>query len=370
MARAAQQHAPRLAARDSASWAAVVARDKTADGTFYYSVATTGVYCRPSCASRLANRNNVRFHKTTAEAEAAGFRPCKRCKPNEDSVDAANAQRIAAACRLIDTSEEPHSLASLAARAGLSPFHFHRLFKSVTGVTPKAYATARRRDRVRQALRSEASVTDAAIDAGFSSSGRFYGASNAMLGMAPRAFKSGGANAVLKFAIGDCSLGAILVAATDKGIASVLLGDDPDALLRDLQERFAKAELIGGDRAFERLAARVIAAVERPGVSADLPLDICGTVFQHKVWAALQAIPAGTTTSYSELADAIGQPNAVRAVASACAANPVAVIVPCHRVVRINGGLSGYRWGIERKRALLEREAKAAQLPAKRRSRG
>lgn len=347
---------PRFA-DEAARWQAVVRRDPAADGAFWYSVKTTGVYCRPSCAARLARRENVCFHATTADAECAGFRPCKRCRPDQPSLAERRAAAVAEACRLIEAAEELPDLATLAATAGMSPHHFHRIFKAATGVTPRAYAAAHRAGKVRQGLAAGDSVTATIYDAGFNSSGRFYAQSDAMLGMTPSAFKRGGAGAAIRFAVGQCSLGAVLVAATDKGICAITLGDDPDMLLRDLQDRFPQAELIGGDAKFERLVARAVGQVERPGSDLDLPLDIRGTAFQRRVWQALRKIPAGKTATYSEIARRIGAPSAARAVARACATNAIAVAIPCHRVVRTDGSLSGYRWGIERKRALLEREA-------------
>ena len=341
-------------------WASVMARDRAADGTFYYSVRTTGVYCRPSCAARLANPRNVRFHPTCADAEQAGFRACKRCKPGQPSLEEEHAAAVARACRLIEGADEAPSLADLAHAAGLSPYHFHRVFKTVTGVTPKAYAAAHRAERVRDELKRNDTVTQAIYASGFNSSGRFYAASDAMLGMTPRAFRNGGTNTEIQFAIGECSLGAILVAKSAKGICAILLGDDPDALLRDLQDRFPRAELVGGDAGFEATVAQVVGFVEAPGLGLDLPLDVRGTAFQQRVWQALRDIPAGSTASYTDIAERIGQPTAVRAVAAACAANALAVAIPCHRVVRTGGALSGYRWGVERKRVLLAREERAA----------
>jgi AraC family transcriptional regulator of adaptative response/methylated-DNA-[protein]-cysteine methyltransferase len=344
-------------ADDAARWDAVTRRDPAADGAFFYSVRTTGVYCRPSCAARLARRENVRFHDTAAEAERAGFRPCKRCRPDEAGRATERAAAIAAACRLIEEAEEIPSLAELAAAAGMSRFHFHRVFKAVTGVTPKAYAAAHRTQRVRHELRSGGSVTEAIYGAGFNSSGRFYATSSAVLGMTPRRFRAGGGGETVRFALGECSLGSILVAATAKGICAITFGDDPEALLRDFQDRFPKADLVGGDAAFEELVAKVVGLVEAPAIGADLPLDIRGTAFQQRVWQALRAIPPGSTASYAEIARRIGAPNAVRAVAQACASNPIAVAIPCHRVVRNDGAISGYRWGVARKHALLKREA-------------
>lgn len=343
--------------RDEGRWAAVVAKDRSADGTFFFSVATTGVYCRPSCPARLARRANVRFHETRAEAEAAGFRPCKRCKPDEPSLNARYAEMVAAACRSIERAETPPNLAALASAVGLSPYHFHRIFKSVTGVTPKAYGLAHRRKRVRETLVKSQSVTEAIYDAGYNSGSRFYATSSHSLGMTPKTFRSGGANEDIRFAIGECSLGSILVAAGAKGVCAILLGDDPDALLRDLQDRFSRARLIGDDKDFERTIAKVVGFVDAPAKGLDLPLDIRGTAFQQRVWRALRDIPAGSKVSYTEIAERIGRPKAVRAVARACGANALAVAIPCHRVVRNDGALSGYRWGVARKRALLEREA-------------
>jgi AraC family transcriptional regulator, regulatory protein of adaptative response / methylated-DNA-[protein]-cysteine methyltransferase len=341
-----------------ARWAAVQGRDRGADGVFYYSVRTTGVYCRPSCGARPALRANVAFHASCLDAESAGFRPCLRCKPDQPPLLERQAQLVAEACRLIDAAEDSLDLDAVARAVGMSRFHFQRVFKTHAGVTPKAYAAARRAARVRAALSEGGSVTDAVYAAGFNSSSGFYAGSEAMLGMAPSRFKAGGAGEEIRFAVAACSLGAILVAATERGICAVLMGDDPEPLVRDLQDRFPKANLIGADAGFERTVAQVIGLVEAPRIGLDLPLDVRGTAFQQRVWAALRAIPAGETVSYTELAQRIGSPAAVRAVAGACAANPVAVAIPCHRVVRNDGGLSGYRWGIERKAALIAREKK------------
>ncbi len=344
---------------DGERWAAVVRRDRSADGAFYYSVRTTGVYCRPSCAARLARRENVRFHSSCDEAERAGFRPCKRCRPNEAGLPERRTAAVAKACRLIETAEEIPNLETLAESAGMSRFHFHRVFRSVTGVTPKAYAAAHRAQRVREELPRSSTVTEAIYGAGFNSNGRFYATSSEVLGMTPTDFRSGGSGASIRFAVGECSLGSILVAATDKGVCAILLGDEPGALVRDLEDRFPKAKLIGGDGGFEQWVAKVVGFVEAPALGLDLPLDVRGTAFQQRVWRALREIPAGSTASYTEIAERIGAPKAVRAVAQACASNAIAGASPCHRVVRTDGALSGYRWGVERKRALLEREARS-----------
>jgi AraC family transcriptional regulator of adaptative response/methylated-DNA-[protein]-cysteine methyltransferase len=343
-------------ASDAACWQAVVSRDRGADGVFYYSVATTGVYCRPSCAARLARRENVRFHRTTAAAEEAGFRPCKRCRPQGPGPEAEHAAAVAKACRLIDEAEEMPNLTDLAAAAGLSRFHFHRVFKAMTGITPKAYAAHRRAGRVREELGRGGTVTEAIYGAGFNSNGRFYATATEMLGMTPKSFRAGGPGASIRFAVGQSSLGAILVAATEKGVAAIILGDDPATLVDELQAMFPKAELVGADQAFETMVAKVVGYVEAPALGLDLPLDVRGTAFQQRVWQALCEIPAGTTATYTEIARRVGRPKAIRAVGQACAANNLALAIPCHRVVRTDGSLSGYRWGIERKRDLLQRE--------------
>jgi AraC family transcriptional regulator of adaptative response/methylated-DNA-[protein]-cysteine methyltransferase len=288
---------------------------------------------------------------------ATGFRPCKRCNPDGPSSEAENAALVAKACRIIEESEEEPSLEELASAIGRSPSYFHRMFKAATGVTPKDYAAAHRATKVRYGLASGSTITEAIYDAGFNSSGRFYEKSTDMLGMTPSQYRAGGANEEIKFAVGQTSLGAILVASTKKGVAAILLGDDPDELVRDLQDRFPKALLIGADSDYEAMVARVVGFVEAPRIGLDLPLDIRGTAFQERVWKALQEVPAGTTVSYAEIARRIGAPGAIRAVAGACAANNLAVAIPCHRVVRTDGSLSGYAWGVDRKRALIDREA-------------
>jgi AraC family transcriptional regulator, regulatory protein of adaptative response / methylated-DNA-[protein]-cysteine methyltransferase len=343
---------------NDARWAAVMARDAAADGKFFYSVKTTGVYCRPSCAARLARPENVRFHASRAEAERAGFRPCKRCKPDQPSLAALHAAKVAEVCRLIETADSLPSLAQLANHAQLSAYHFHRIFKAATGLTPKAYAAAHRAKRMRDALDRGASVTSAIFDAGYNSNGRFYEESDQVLGMTPSQYRAGGVNTAIRFAVGECSLGSILVARGERGVCAILLGGDAEALVRDLQDRFPRADLIGGDKAFERIVAKVVGFVEAPKLGLDLPLDVRGTAFQRRVWQALREIPPGSTASYTDIAKRIGAPKAVRAVAQACAANALAVAIPCHRVVKSDGTLSGYRWGVARKRALLEWEAK------------
>jgi AraC family transcriptional regulator of adaptative response/methylated-DNA-[protein]-cysteine methyltransferase len=338
--------------------AAVTARDPQQDGKFFYSVKTTGVYCRPSCAARTARPENVAFHLTAADAERAGFRPCKRCKPDQPSLAERQAAKVAELCRFIESAAEIPSLDELAQRAGISPYHLHRVFKDATGLTPKAYAAAHRAKRMRHELDRSDTVTDAIYGAGYGSNGRFYAESNQLLGMTPSEYRAGGADTEIRFAVGECSLGSILVAQSARGVCAILMGDDPDELARDLQDRFAHARLVGGDAEFEQLIAKVVGFVEAPRLGLDLPLDVRGTAFQQRVWQALREIPVGKTVSYTDLAKRIGLPKSVRAVAQACAANALAVAIPCHRVVRNDGALSGYRWGVERKRALLEREAK------------
>lgn len=337
-------------------WTAVRARDAGADGRFFYSVASTGVYCRPSCGARTPRPENVSFHASRTDAEAAGFRPCKRCRPDLPPLAERQAAMVAALCRQIDDADTLPSLDALAASAGCSRFHLLRVFRAHTGLTPRAWAAARRAERLRERLADGASVTEAIVDAGYGSTSRVYEKSARPLGMTPRRYRAGGADTDIRFAIAQCALGALLVAASPQGVCAIALGDDADALARDLQDRFPQARLSGDDADFARVVAQVVGFVEAPRIGLALPLDLRGTAFQQRVWAALRAIPPGQTLSYTELAQRIGAPAAVRAVASACAANTLAVAVPCHRVVRTDGSLSGYRWGVARKRALLDRE--------------
>ncbi|MDE1908884.1 MAG: bifunctional DNA-binding transcriptional regulator/O6-methylguanine-DNA methyltransferase Ada [Pseudomonas sp.] len=349
----------RHATEQDPRWAAIVARDAKADLTFVYGVKTTGVYCRPSSSARRPRPENVEFFDTPQQAEAAGYRPNKRASGDQTQVAARHAQLVAAACRHIEQAETLPPLEDLAALAGLSPFHFHRVFKAVTGLTPKRYGSAHRSRKVRDGLKGQHSVTDALYDAGFNSNSRFYEAADQLLGMKPRDYKAGGTNTDIRFAVGQCSLGAILVAQSNRGVCAILLGDDPDKLVRDLQDQFPRANLLGADHDFEQLIAQVVGFIEAPALGLDLPLDLRGTAFQERVWQALREIPVGCTASYAEIAQRIGAPTAYRAVAQACGANSLAVAIPCHRVVRADGNLSGYRWGVERKRQLLERESPA-----------
>ncbi|VVQ20832.1 Bifunctional transcriptional activator/DNA repair enzyme Ada [Pseudomonas fluorescens] len=338
-------------------WAAVVARDPKADGQFVYAVKTTGIYCNPSSHARLPNPQNVEFFDSAEQARAAGYRSSKRATKDQSELAAQHAATVAAACRQIESAETLPALGELAEAAGLSSFHFHRVFKAVTGLTPKGYADAHRSRKVRERLADGGSVTDALYDAGFNSNSRFYEAADQLLGMKPGDYRAAGQHNDIRFAVGQCSLGAILVAQSERGVCAILLGDDPHQLVCDLQDKFRRANLIGADHEFEQLIARVVGFIEAPAIGLDLPLDVRGTAFQERVWQALREIPVGSTASYADVAQRIGQPKAVRAVAQACGANNLAVAIPCHRVVRSDGNLSGYRWGVERKRQLLERES-------------
>lgn len=336
----------------------LVSRDPALDGEFYYSVKTTGVYCRASCPARLPRPENVQFYPSRADAERAGFRPCQRCKPNQPSLAEQYAKTITTICRLIENSEDLPTLGELASQAGLSPGHFHRVFKSITGVTPKAYTLAHRAARVKAELRRSKTVTEAIFGAGYNSSARFYEKSDKLLGMTPTTFRAGGANSEIRFAIGECSLGSILVAASERGVCAISLGDDAEMLARELQDRFPRAQLIGGDVKFEEWISQIVGYIDNPAIGLNLPLDIRGTAFQQRVWQALRDIPLGSTATYTDVAKRIGATKSARAVARACATNVLAVAIPCHRVVRTDGNLSGYRWGVERKRALLNKEAR------------
>lgn len=337
-------------------WAAILARDSKADTLFVYGVKTTGVYYRPSSVSRLPRPENIEFFDTPAQAEAAGYRPSKRAAGDQTQRAAQDAQRVADACRHIEQADIPPNLNTLATLAGLSPFHFHRIFKAVTGLTPKGYASAHRSQKVRNGLKAKQTVTNALYDAGFNSNSRFYESADQLLGMKPSDYKAGGTNSAILFAVGECSLGSILVAQSSRGVCAILLGDEPDQLVRDLQDQFPNADLVGADHNFEQLIAHVVGFIEAPALGLDLPLDLRGTAFQQRVWQALRDIPVGDTASYGQIAERIGAPKSFRAVAQACGANCLAVAIPCHRVVRSNGDLSGYRWGVERKQQLLDRE--------------
>ncbi|HPQ95436.1 MAG: bifunctional DNA-binding transcriptional regulator/O6-methylguanine-DNA methyltransferase Ada [Thiothrix sp.] len=341
---------------DDQRWEALCRNDAQADGFFFYAVTTTGIYCRPSCTSRQPSRKNVAFYASCAAAEQAGFRACKRCQPDGETLTETHVRKIAQACRLLEETEATPSLEVLARAVGMSKFHFHRVFVEMMGMTPKAYSQAGRAEKIRRQLAQGGSMTQAIYEAGYASSRQFYQEATRILGMRPKTYRDGGKDETICFAVGECSLGAVLVASSLQGICALSIGDEPEALVQALEQRFRQAAIIGGDHHYEQLVARVIGLLEVAGTGWNLPLDIRGTVFQKRVWQVLQTIPSGTTLSYGELAARIGSPGAVRAVASACAANPLAVAIPCHRVVRRDGSLSGYRWGVERKRRLLEME--------------
>lgn len=347
-------------ADDDARWQSVCARHAEADGHFYYAVQTTGIYCYPSCSARLPQRQHVQFFWDRLTARQAGFRPCKRCCPDQDPPAVRHAQCILRACRQIERAPQSLSLAQLAASVALSPAHFHRLFKRIMGVTPHAYATALRHNKMRGALASpKQSITDLILEAGYNSSAPFYAEAFKTLGMTPGCYRQGGQDMQIRFAIGPCQLGLMLVAQSTLGVCAVFLGDEAEALEQALKKRFAKADLKKDELDFLPVLTQVIAWVESQNPALAMPLDIRGTVFQQQVWQALCNIPVGQTSTYADVAMQIGSPAAVRAVAGACAANPVAVLIPCHRVLRRDGALSGYRWGIDRKRALLQVEAEA-----------
>jgi AraC family transcriptional regulator, regulatory protein of adaptative response / methylated-DNA-[protein]-cysteine methyltransferase len=341
-------------------WTALTARDAAADGTFIYAVRTSGVYCRPACPSRLPLRKNVAFYESTTAAEAAGFRPCKRCRPAETSPAGRHFAAIGRACALIRERDHLPSLAELADAAGVSRFHFHRVFKQITGTTPREWGNAHRIGRFAERLDAGDSVAASVYAAGFGASSRAYEAAPNGLGMTPATRRRGGKGETIRFTIVPTPLGHAIVAATGRGICMTALGDDPARLEAELRRQFPAADFAAADAALTEWAERIVAFITRPEAQPDLPLDISGTAFQAMVWRALQKIPLGRTTSYSEIAAALGRPTAVRAVARAIASNNHAVLVPCHRVVRSDGALSGYRWGVERKRALIEREHEAA----------
>jgi AraC family transcriptional regulator, regulatory protein of adaptative response / methylated-DNA-[protein]-cysteine methyltransferase len=343
---------------DRARLAAVRRRDARADGQFYYAVLTTGVYCRPSCAARPARAENVRFYDTRDSAERAGFRACKRCKPERESATEDRDRVLALVRERLEKTDAPVSLAELAEAAQLSPYHLHRIFKKHVGMTPREYAAAVRLSRASSELRDGASVTQAIYEAGYSSSSRFYETGSGALGVTPRELRRGGAGVEVRSALRQCSLGKVLIAATSRGVCLIAFGDSERELSAELRERFPQADLQASNDEIEALADRVVGMIDRSELAPDLPLDLIGTAFQQRVWRALREIPAGETRSYTQIAKRVGSPGAVRAVGSACGKNPVAVVVPCHRVIRDDGELGGYRWGLDRKRALLARERK------------
>ena len=345
---------------DERRWQAVCERDASADGQFVFAVLTTGVCCRPSCRSRRALRENVRFYPDVASAQAAGFRPCKRCQPEKTDPQQQKVEKVAAACRLLE-QETPITLEALARQLAVSPFHFHRLFKSVTGMTPKAWQQAWRARRLREALGQGEKITDAALSAGFPDSSSYYQQAGAALGMTGRQFRRGGGDIDITWVCGDGPLGRCLVAESGRGVCAVLPGEDDALLYAELASLFPNARLHPGDEIFRQRVVQVFSHLDDHRQSFSLPLDLRGTAFQLQVWQALRQIPAGETRSYRQVAQSIGRPRAVRAVASACAANKLALVIPCHRVVREDGALSGYRWGTARKALLLAREASSEE---------
>lgn len=345
---------------DERRWQAVCERDARADGQFVFAVLTTGVCCRPTCRSRRALRENVRFYPDVATAQAEGFRPCKRCQPEKSDPQQQKVEKVAAACRLLE-QETPMTLEALARQAALSPFHFHRLFKSVTGMTPKAWQQAWRARRLREALGQGAKITDAALSAGFPDNSSYYQQADAALGMTARQFRRGGEDLDITWVCGDGPLGRCLVAESERGVCAVLPGESDALLCAELASLFPNARLHPCDEAFRQRVAQVFSHLDDHRQPFSLPLDLRGTAFQLQVWQALRQIPAGETRSYRQVAQSIGRPRAVRAVASACAANKLALVIPCHRVVREDGALSGYRWGTARKALLLAREASSEE---------
>ena len=345
---------------DERRWQAVCERDARADGQFVFAVLTTGVCCRPSCRSRRALRENVRFYPDVATAQAEGFRPCKRCQPEKSDPQQQKVEKVAAACRLLE-QETPMTLEALARQAALSPFHFYRLFKSVTGMTPKAWQQAWRARRLREALGQGEKITDAALSAGFPDNSSYYQQADAALGMTARQFRRSGEDLDITWVCGDGPLGRCLVAESKRGVCAVLPGESDALLYAELASLFPNARLHPGDEAFRQRVAQVFSHLDDHRQPFSLPLDLRGTAFQLQVWQALRQIPAGETRSYRQVAQSIGRPRAVRAVASACAANKLALVIPCHRVVREDGALSGYRWGTARKALLLAREASSEE---------
>ncbi|MEA2642607.1 MAG: AraC family transcriptional regulator [Chloroflexota bacterium] len=340
-------------ADDEQRWQAVLDRDSAAEGEFYYAVASTGIYCRPTCPARRPKREHVRFFSAADAAEAAGYRACLRCRPTEISAQ----QRLVAHVQhLLDTAESIPTLAELGRSMDVSPFHLQRLFRRATGLSPRDYARSRRREQLKEALHESSSVVEAQYDAGYGSSRALYAAANADLGMSPGVYRRGGSGREVNYVVADCPLGRMLIAATSKGICALYFGDDDEALLHELRVELPKAVLKEDPSAMETYVRAVGEHLQQHRASLDLPLDARGTEFQHRVWTALRSIPAGETRTYSEIAASIGEPAAVRAVAHACATNPISLLVPCHRVVRRDGGLAGYRWGIQRKQALLAGE--------------
>ncbi|CAM6440227.1 bifunctional DNA-binding transcriptional regulator/O6-methylguanine-DNA methyltransferase Ada [Citrobacter portucalensis] len=345
----------RLRITNDDRWQSVVDRDVDADGQFVFAVQTTGIFCRPSCRAKHALRKNVRFFADAQQAQDAGFRPCKRCQPDKDSAQQHRLDKIARACQLLE-QESPLTLDELAQQVAMSPYHLHRLFKATTGMTPKVWQQSWRARRLRDALAKGVPVTQAILNAGFPDSSSYYRKADQALGMTAKQFRKGGDNVSVRYTLADCALGRCLVAESERGICAILLGDDDATLVADLHALFPAAQDVPADANFQQRVREVIVAINSRDAPLSLPLDIRGTAFQQQVWQALRTIPCGETVSYQQLASAIGKPKAVRAVASACGANKLAIVIPCHRVIRGDGALSGYRWGIARKAQLLQRE--------------
>jgi len=335
-------------------WQATLARDRRADGTFVLAVRSTQIYCRPSCPARRPLRRNVVFYRTNEEAEKQGFRACRRCRPNELSGSAVLVER--AARELAGTDEEGTRLTALAEKLGTTAATLRRAFRQVTGLTPRDLAEAMRLARFKKLLRAGRSITDALYETGYGSSSRVYERSNAQLGMTPATYRKGGKGMKIEYSFAKSPLGKVLVAATERGVSAVYLGDTEGKLIAELRHEYPRAEISPAARSYQRWVREIVQRIEGKAVHMELPLDVQATAFQRRVWQELQRIPRGATRTYSQVARALGQPKAVRAVARACATNPVSVVVPCHRVVREDGNLAGYRWGLSRKEQLLKQE--------------
>ncbi|MDA8480924.1 bifunctional DNA-binding transcriptional regulator/O6-methylguanine-DNA methyltransferase Ada [Citrobacter sp. Awk 4] len=349
-----------LRVNDDQRWQSVMDRDPDADGQFVFAVMTTGIFCRPSCRAKHALRKNVRFFVDAREALTAGFRPCKRCQPDKENAHQQRLDKITRACHLLE-QDTPITLEALAQNVAMSPFHLHRLFKATTGMTPKAWQQSWRARRLRDALVKGETVTQAVLNAGYPDSSSYYRKADETLGMTAKQFRKGGDKVTVRYAMADCALGRCLVAESERGICAILLGDDDAGLIAGLHEMFPAARDEPADADFQQRVQQVITSINARNTPLTLPLDIQGTAFQQQVWQALRTIPCGETVSYQQLANAIGKPKAVRAVASACGANKLAIVIPCHRVVRGDGSLSGYRWGVARKAQLLKRETQAGE---------
>lgn len=355
---------------DDQRWQATLNRDPASDGAFVYAVTTTGIYCRPICPSRRPRRENARFFDLPGAAEAAGFRACKRCRPEAAEIQDPQVRAVQQVCEMIeaemaDGEEGLPTLNRLAVEVGLSPHHLQRTFKRLMGISPRDYADARRLDRFKQGLKSGVGIAEATYDAGYGSSSRVYEKSNGRLGMTPATYAKGGRDMRIAYTVADCRLGKLLVAATERGVSAVYLGADPAEMVAALEAEYPRAEIREDGSALGRWVTALVGFLDADGPHPDLPLDLRATAFQRRVWQELTRIPYGETRSYGEIAAALGQPKAVRAVARACATNPVSMAIPCHRVIGADGGLRGYRWGVERKEALLEMEAKGAKAAVK-----